>query len=174
MRDDMKTGQPADQRQQNYAYKRMLYDLRVAAHSLNLLPWFSGGSPPWSCYAITALIMARNINDFLFPPPKPKYKHDDDIFVVDFALQWKPRVGKIPDEDRERINKIAGHIVADEPKHFSSMREMTRIVRPLISEGRDFVHHCRVESKVSDTGYSKKYLAELNTALHGLGIPSIP
>jgi hypothetical protein len=157
----------------DYAFRRVIYDLMVAAHALLLIDRHRNSFPIRAVNAIAALIMARNINDFLYC--KGPKNHQDDIDFVDFQISaWTPDAqSKLSEDDRNRISKIVGHIVSSDPVHFGGPQTIKKVVVPLLLEGCAFVRQCRDLSRAGYTGRAKEYQNYLNDALHGLGLPQI-
>jgi hypothetical protein len=164
---------PAKQHELNYAFRRVVYDMMIAAKSLSAL---SSGTRDYSQKELTkiaALIMARNLNDFLF---QHQWRYDDDINVTDFGLAtWRPdKAAKLSTSVKKRIDKIAGHIVASRPDPFKDDQEVHDIVLPLVTQIRDFVCACRVEQKAEFTGNASKYRKRLDAILAKIGLSELP
>ena len=167
----------ANQNGLEYAFRRVIYDLMVVAHSIRLLEYSDNKPvhpslkkfPVRAVIKISALIMSRNINDFLFNCGG--YQHDDDIKFVDFQIHgWSPiNQAKLSDDDRNRIHKIAGHIVSADPVHFGGTQKIKKIVTPLLKEGCEFIRRCGIQH----TDRSQEYLDYLNQSLSELNLPKI-
>jgi hypothetical protein len=151
----------------NYAFRRLIYNLMVSAHSIILCRQETKSIPNSAVMKICGLIMARNINDFLFNLRKTTRPYDDDIFAADFNLSnWIPdQNNRLTKPIKDRINKIAGHIVSKDPKHFGDLKTIEPIIIPLICEGCYFANKCFEQSKAKYTGNARKYQEYLNKAL---------
>ena len=169
----MKKGRTANRKQKEYALRRVIYDVMLAAKSLIAL---ANGSPDFAeeeSFKVAALIMVRNLDAFFFGQPSG---HGDDIHHGDFGLtSWKPdESAKLQGTERERINKIVGHVVSSRPAPFNKRDEVPRIVIPLIGQASDFVRACRKENAVAYTGKAAEYAKRLNGILPVLGIAELP
>jgi hypothetical protein len=164
---------PAAQGELNYAFRRVLYDMMVAAKSLSSLTQIKGDYSQKESMKIAALIMARNLNDFFF---MYQYHHNDDINIKDFGLtSWKPdNTARIGPKDKKRIDKIAGHIVASKPEPFRDGHEVKEIVLPLIKQSHQFVSSCLQERKAEYTGNASQYRRRLDGILPKLGLSKLP
>ena len=65
----------------NNAFRRVIYDTTVAAKSLEQIPKSGRDFSLKAALKIAALIMARNLNGFLYKSPK---------LLNGFAIAWKP------------------------------------------------------------------------------------
>jgi hypothetical protein len=157
----------------DYAFRRVIYDLMVAAQALLLLDHYRGVFPAAAVTKIAALIMARNINDFLYC--KGPRDHADDIDFDDFRISnWRPDAqSQLLLDHRKRIHKIVGHIVAADPVHFGGPQTIRKVVVPLLREGCEFIRQCRDQSIAQYTGRAMEYEDYLNHALHRLRLPRI-
>lgn len=154
----------------DYALGRVCYNLMVASEAACRLK--DKGTIATNAVAkIVGLIMARNLHDFLFEA-RTKNSHSDDIFANEFQLQHVPdNQAKLSSDDKKRINKIAGHIVQEDPGHFDRNADVLKVLVPLIDEGAKFVNKCLNEGKaVLPTSRASKYAQETNRRLPNLGI----
>ena len=170
----MKDGKMASQGELNYCLRRVIYDMMVAARAAHSL---SIDQNDFSCKEMAkmaGLIMARNLNDFLFfVPDKPK---EDDINVLDFCIDnWHPSPkAKLRPDTKNRINKIACHIVAHRQDVFMDDEKTKEFMLPLIKECCSFVQQCLAENKAEYTGNASKYVCQLNGILVKLELPLLP
>lgn len=140
----MMGGRAASQDELKHAFRRVLYDMMSAAKSLSCLSQVTRDYSRKESMRIAGLIMARNLNDFLF---QHQYRHVDDINVTDFALtSWRPDpAAKLTSSVKKRIDKIAGHIVASKPAPFKDDQEVSDVVLRLVAQTREFVCACRAD-----------------------------
>ena len=101
----------AKQNELTNAFRRVLYDMMIAAKSLASLSQVTRDYSRKESMKIAGLIMARNLSDFFF---EHRYRYPDDINVTDFTLTtWRPNnTAKLTPSVKKRIDQIAGHIVA--------------------------------------------------------------
>jgi hypothetical protein len=163
----------AKQNELTYAFRRVLYDMMIAAKSLASLSQVTRDYSRKESMKIAALIMARNLSDFFF---QHQYRYYDDINVTDFALTtWRPdNTAKLTPSVKRRIDKIAGHIVASKPAPFKEDQEVSDFVLPLVAQAREFVRACRAEQKAEYTGHASKYRRKLDGILPQIGLPKLP
>lgn len=175
--------------QRNYAMRRVLYNTLIAAKSLEFVPQSGADYSAKEMAKASGLIMSRNLDDFFFkldrdaakavkhghtPNPQSSYKKPDDVFVIDFAIPWRPPViAMISDQDYERINKLVGHIVADPPEPFGDA-ETLAIIEPLVRVAVEFLQTCLVSGQASYTGKAGFYARRLNGTLRKIGISQLP
>ncbi len=169
----MKNGKKANQGQRNYAFRRVLWDMLVAAKAVSE---FSNTGRDYSkkeTLKAASLLMTRNLDSFFFDT---KHGHDDDINVTDFDLRgWTPeRKAKLTKACRRRINKLVGHVVASRPDPFTDAEEVKRIVVPLIREGYEFLCQCLSQKRASYTGKASWYRRRLNGILPRIGLAKLP
>ena len=168
----MKNG-PARQSELNYGLRRVVYDTMVAAKSLTS---FSSVDKDYSANEMakmSGLIMARNLNAFLYCHGHDK---NDDINVTDFNLSaWQPSPkARLEKEVIKRIHKIVGHIVASKPNPFKDEREVRNIILPIIREACEFIRKCLAQEKAKYTGKASYYVPRLNGSLAELELPKLP
>lgn len=184
---DPNTPSTVDQR--NYALRRIIYNTMIAAKSLHMLPLSGKDFSQKELAKVAGLIMARNLDDFFFkqqrdcaiaiqkgktPNPQASYKQLDDIFVSDFALSWvAPSTAMIPQPEYQRINKLAGHVVAIPPKPFKD-DAACQILKPLILVAVDFVRASLTGGNAVYTGKATYYVPRLNGTLAKLGLQKLP
>ncbi len=169
----MKGPRLATQGELNYAFRRVLYDMMVAAKSLSSLTEIKGDYSQKESMKMAALIMARNLNDFFFVY---QYHCSDDINVKDFGLtSWiANNTARIGSKDKKRIDKIAGHVVASKPHPFKDDHEVKAIVLPLIRQSHEFISCCLQEKMAGYTGNASRYRLRLDGILPSLGLSKLP
>ena len=147
--------------------------MMIAAKAISCLSQVTRDYSRKESMKIAGLIMARNLNDFLF---QHRYRHDDDINVTDFGLtSWRPdRAAKLTSSVKKRIDKIAGHIVASKPAPFKDDQKVSDAVLPLVAQTREFLCACRAEQKAEYTGHASKYRSRLDGILPKIGLPKLP
>jgi hypothetical protein len=174
----MKGGRPARQDELDRALRRMIYNLMVTSQAVVSLAEFT--DPRKDAMKIAALIMARNLNDFLF---ETKYSKDDDINVADYGLAWSPDInaklswtppGAKVLGDKNRIDKIVGHVVASKMTVFGDDNEVRKLVIPLIKETFGFICAALGEGKAKYTGLAPAYCRRLNKLLPHFSLPHLP
>ncbi len=158
----------------NYAFRRVLYDMMLAAKCVDSLSMSPRDYSAKELRKIGGLIVARNLNDFFFVVKQ--HKLIDDIDVTDFELStWRPDPqAKLSKKDKNRINKIAGHIVARDPEPFRDDKEICSMLRPLIATGHQFVSACQKELKADFTGRAADYSRRLNRLLPSINLSILP
>ncbi len=169
----MKSGCKATQGELKYALRRVVYDTMVAAKSITSLPASGRDYSAKEMAKMSALIMARNLDAFLF---LRKYLKEDDINVTDFALSgWKPS-GKaaLSQAERERINKIVGHIVASKPVPFKDDDKIWKKILLIVEEACNFVRQFLAQKKARYSGKAPYYVRRLNGLLRQLGLQQLP
>jgi hypothetical protein len=170
----MKDNRKSTQKERDYALRRIIYVVLVAAKSLDMIKHDGKGDYSKKEVAkIAGLMMARNLDDFFFKRPNPKKQHPDDIFLADFTLVWKPSSAGLSAATNRRISKIAGHIVAWKLPVFTD-DEAIKVIRPILEVAVDFVRSCVAHGDAKYTGHAKFYVRRLNGILKKLKIPSLP
>jgi hypothetical protein len=163
----------ATQAELNYTMRRVVYDTMVATKSLATLPASRRDYSAKEMAKMSALIMARNLDAFLF-----LNKHDkaDDINVTDFTLsEWKASPdAALTREERTRTNKIVGHIVASEPRPFRDNDKIWQKIPLIVEEACNFVRQCLAQKKATYTGNARYYVRRINGLLRQIGLPQLP
>ena len=118
---------------------------------------------------IAALIMARNLNAFLFVK---HHQYLDDINATDFGLSnYKLNsTDSLCSNVKKRIDKIAGHIVSSEPTPFKDDEEIKTVVCSILKLSYEFVSKCLSQGKAKYTGMAPKYVDHLNDFLPKIGL----
>jgi hypothetical protein len=159
-----------------FGLRRVVYDIEIAAKALVMLKKCQRHDASMGeLLKIAALIMARNLNDFLFASGKP-----NDLSSSHYGLIWRPRRRlknpktkiRLTQGDRNRISQIAGHIVSKKPLSFSNDTVLS-LVLPLVEESVHFVNACRNERKARYHGKAREYVARANVCLKELGLPTL-
>ena len=150
--------------ERRYVLRRIVYDCLLAAQALKALSQ--------ETMKATALLMARNLNEFLFLG----HKEATDARASDFDLGgWCPSAeAELTSDTIGRINTLFGHVVRAKPEPFRDRRQVRRMVAPLIREGCCFVCQCRATNQARYHGNARKYVEQLNPMLKDLGIPPLP
>ena len=165
----MKNNRQSLPAERNYALRRVIYDAMVAAKAVEVMDSARGDSLAKETAKIAGLMMVRNLDDF-FPKSARKHKYPDDIFVGDFSPTWTPSWKDRPtDVQRERINKLVGHIVAWPPTVVRD-REARKLIIGGVDTAVQFVNHCREQNLAKYTGNAGKYWEQLNRICARLGI----
>lgn len=164
----------ASKRELNYAFRRVLYDMMLAAKCVTSLSASANDYSATELRKVAGLMMARNLNDFFFVVKE--HRHSDDIDVSDFLLvAWQPNSSaKLNKVVKTRINKIAGHIVASEPIPFKKDQEVCDIIRPLVETAHQFILACLKEAKAEYTRKAADYRRRLDGILPLLSLPKLP
>ncbi|OGV74924.1 MAG: hypothetical protein A3K19_09095 [Lentisphaerae bacterium RIFOXYB12_FULL_65_16] len=169
------TRQPT-QAEKNYTLRRIVYDVLIATKAVIEFDRTRGDFSKKESFKVAALIMARNLNAFLF---QNDYRYDDDIHVGDFGLQsWAPsknvELTKVP---QKCISKVVGHVVARTPQGSLPNADVKRLVVPLIRESCEFIDRCVSTGTAAYTGAAtgtRGYVARLNSLLPEIGVSKIP
>ena len=169
----MKDGRNATQAELNYALRRIVYDTMVAAKAVAAIRAAGRDYSAKEMAKMSALIMVRNLDAFLF---LDKHDRADDISVTDFTLSdWEVSSNAaLTSGERRRIHKIAGHIVASEPRPFKDNDTIWQKILLIIEEARDFVRNCLAEEKAKYTGKAPYYVRRLNGLLRQIGLRQLP
>ena len=163
---------PSNQ-EKEFALRRVVYDVLIAVKSLVEIPQVRRDFSKKESLKISALIMVRNLNAFLY---HTDYGHCDDIHSGDFGLTcWAPAANAaLGKRLKERINKLVGHVVTSRPDPFKDDQEVSDVALPLIHESCEFIRHCRKVGGVGYRGAAKGYVLQLNSLLPMLGFTVIP
>lgn len=165
-----------------YVFNRQLYNVCLAADAVRQSDERTHCASR-SLAVVGGLIIARNLDDFLYPTSRnlsqnQRDKFPDDTYIVDFRLSWTPNAkAKLSRPDRQRINRISGHVVRANPGHFESSADVRRVILPLIDQGAEFIRQTVSEGKVSSAVCPKNtptFTAWLNAGLRHLQIADVP
>lgn len=141
----------------DYAFRRVIYDAMVAKRSLRLFKERKGEWALGSVARMAGLMMARNLFEFFSTKTREK---DDDVRVTDFKLKsWKPK-GTLTRDDVDRLHKVVGHIVCEDPNPFTQ-DEFVRIVQSQLEDTCKFIDAVQTEGAATLTGNAAKYLSIL-------------
>jgi hypothetical protein len=167
----MKNSRTPTKSELNYALRRVLYNVLIATKALIEFQNTSRDFSKKESYKITAMIMARNLNEFLF---NSSYRYDDDIHVIDFNINsWSPDNNAELTTDSRTLSKIVGHVVAKKTNPLSNP-DIPKMVRLLIKESCEFIDKAIANRAAKYTGASHAYLKRLNSLLPLLPIKINP
>ena len=170
----MKDRRNATKAELNYSLRRVVYDIMVASKSVASLSASGNDYSEKEMAKMTALLMARNLNAFLFVH---EYVKDDDINVTDFInlSSWTPSPSACMSEIvKQRIHKIVGHIVASKPSPFKDDEEIRNTIIPIIEQACNFVRECLAQNIAKYTGEAPYYVRRLNGLLPQIGLAKLP
>lgn len=143
----MRNNRPTTRQERNYTFRRLVYDMLVAAKSVELITFTKGDYSAKEAAKVAGLLMARNLDEFFFKQHRLAsqgknvacaYRYDDDVFVADLEIQnWAANANAaLSKRNRDRISKLVSHIVANhQPPRNETARNLASESQPDVPFG---------------------------------------